>query len=107
MFQSSWVSTWGRVQWRHHSAGQHLKHRDGCPQQGVKVFPVAHTGVGVAELAAEQVHAKDAEDEDEEHEEAEKDSDVVHSPEHHDELPPEVGQKANQLQYSQQPECPV
>ena len=85
------------------------KHLEDChrrPQERVEVFPVTDSGVGVTELAAEEVHAEDAKDEDEEHEEAEEDGHVVHGAEHHDQLSPEVRQEADQLQDSQQAEGP-
>ena len=40
----------------------------------------------------------------EEHEECEEDRDVVHGPEHDDQLPPQVGQEPDQLQDPQQAE---
>ena len=85
---------------------KHLEDSHRRPQEGVEVFPVTDSGVGVTELAAEEVHAQDAEDEDEEHEEAEEDGHVVHGPEHHDQLSPQVRQEADQLQDSQQAEGP-
>ena len=44
------------------------------------------------------------EDKDEEHEEGEEDRDVVHGPEHDDELPAEVGEEAHQLEDAEEAE---
>ena len=45
-------------------------------------------------------------DENEEHEKAEKDGDVVHGSEHNHQLSPQVGQEADQLEYSEEAEGP-
>ena len=58
------------------------------------------------ELASKYVKSNPPEDEDEEHEQREEDRDVVHRPEHHNELPTEVWKKPDEFEDPEKAEGP-